>query len=117
MNGLARGRKKPSALDLDLVLRREAVGFGANLDDDREFRAAMFSFKLLELVRRERPSSPCVLVLRIGFELGAGEKLLRKGARGTGENSWSGDRGSPLEDSSLNTWSLVSCVGCGVCRL
>jgi len=54
-------------LDLDLVLRREAVGFGANLDDDREFRAAMFSFKLLELVRRERPSSPCRLGLANWF--------------------------------------------------
>jgi hypothetical protein len=88
-------------MDLDLVVRREerlaaeVADFGADLEADREFRADMFSFKLLELVRCERLSLPGLVVLcvvfraiRVGFEIGAaGERFLCVGTSGTGENS------------------------------
>ena len=71
----------------------DVADFWVDLETDRELREEVFSFKLLELVLCERLSFPrfavlCMVlrVLRVGFEL-AGEKILRGGTSGTGENS------------------------------
>lgn len=73
--------------DLPVV---EVADFAAALDADRECRTDVFSFKLLELVRCIRLSLPrfvILCVIRVGFELKLGEKLLCGGASGTGEKS------------------------------